>query len=185
MKEKKWERFYGNSVFGKKLGIVGLGNIGKEVAKTAKNLGMNVFAFDANYDENFLRIYGIEKKDFETLLKTSNFLSLHLPFTEQTKNLIGDRELDLMMPTVYLINTSRGEIVDEKALLDALENNKIAGAALDVFSKEPPFENEVLKKLISHPKVIATPHIASFTPEAHYEAALKVFENITKNIVQN
>ena len=176
IKKGSWERLMGSELRGKTVGVVGFGNIGKEVAKICLGIGMRVVAFDpyAKIDG----VDGVEKSDLETLLATSDFITLHVPLLEGTVRLVDYRALKRMKSTAFLINTARGEVMDEKALLEALENKKIAGAALDVFSEEPPFKNQMLAKLAVFPNVIATPHIASFTPEAQYEVAKAVWQNI-------
>lgn len=179
MKQGRWERIQGSSMIASKtLGIIGLGNIGKEVAKIARNLGMRVAANDIVYDEEFLRAYDIQKMDFEMLLQSCDVVSLHVPLTQETKNFIDRDALSIIKKGVYLINTARGEIVDELTLYDALEEGTIAGAAFDVHAKEPPFADLNLRKLICHPHVIATPHTAAFTPETHYAVASVVLKNV-------
>lgn len=179
MKNGIWNRNMGQGVLNKNLGIIGLGNVGREVAKMAYGVGMRVSAYDIRYDEEFLRIYPfIKKADFKTILESSDIITLHVPLTPETHNMIGRREFSLMKPGSFLINTSRGAAVDETALLGSLESGHIAGAALDVFSLEPPFESDSLRKLISHPRVIAAPHVASFTPEAQYAVAVRIVKNI-------
>ncbi|MBI3046064.1 MAG: 3-phosphoglycerate dehydrogenase [Candidatus Harrisonbacteria bacterium] len=181
MREGKWKRTSATQVSGKTLGIVGLGNIGKEVAKMARNLGMRVLANDIVYDEDFLKSIGVEKSELETLLQKSDFITFHVPLTDLTKQIVNEKLLSLLKPGAYVINTSRGEVTDEKALLAAVESGWVAGVALDVFSEEPPFNNEILKRLISHPKVIAMPHIATFTPETQYAVAKKICEELVNH----
>lgn len=179
MAEGKWERPLGLDIRGARLGIVGLGNVGKEVAKLALGLGMEVGAADSVYDEEFLRLYTkIQKKELRELVSACDFLTLHIPLTPETRHLINAETLALMKPGSFLINTSRGEVVDESALLKAIEEGRIRGAALDVFPEEPPFQNEILQKLISHPRVIVSPHVASFTPNTRYAVGLRVLKNI-------
>ncbi|MHA2431659.1 MAG: D-2-hydroxyacid dehydrogenase [Candidatus Thorarchaeota archaeon] len=164
MKGEKWEKkkLSGTELWQKTLGIVGFGRIGCEVARRALALEMNVLAYDViDIDEICIEM-GAERTDFETLLKRSDYVSLHVPLIPQTKGLIGERELDLMKESAFLINTARGGVVDEGALLKALDENKIAGAALDVFEKEPPVD----WGLVKHPKIVATPHVSSSTAEA-------------------
>jgi len=178
MREGKWKRAMATQVSGKTLGIVGLGNIGKEVAKMARHLGMRVFVNDVVYDEEFLKGIGAEKSELEILLQKSDIVTFHVPLTDITNQMVNEKSLSLLKPGAFLINTSRGEVIDEEALLAAVESGKVAGIALDVFSEEPPFNNEVLKRLISHPKVIAMPHIATFTPETQYVVAKKICEEL-------
>lgn len=178
MKNKKWERRYGSGLFGKKLGIVGLGNIGREVAKLALVFGMRVLAYDVFYDEKFLSSYPVQKTDYETLLKESDFITIHVPSSAETKSLLDERAFSLMKEGVNIINTARGDVIDTKTLLSALDGGKVAGAALDVFSKEPPHGDSDLGLLVNHPKVIATPHIAALCPETHRAVAARVFKNV-------
>lgn len=165
VKSGGWGRVIGVELTGKKLGLVGGGQIGKEVAKRAVGLGMTVSIYDPYFkDTAFLGQYGIQLiNSLETLLIESDFVSLHLPATEQTKGMINSETLKLMKPTAYLINTSRGELVDEAALYEALSNEKLAGAAQDVFSSEPPAKGN---ELVSLDNFILTPHIGAFTHEA-------------------
>lgn len=164
MKNEKWEKkkLSGTELWQKTLGVIGFGRIGYEVAKRAIALDMEVLAHDVIDIDQVCDDVGAERTDFETLLKRSDYVSLHVPLVPQTKGLIGERELDLMKESAFLINTARGGVVDEGALLKALDENKIAGAALDVFEKEPPVEWELVK----HPKIVATPHLSSSTSEA-------------------
>ena len=176
MKGGVWERVNGRTIFGKTIGIVGLGSIGKEVAIISKGLGMKILANDIVYDEEFNKKYGVEKASLDELLQKSDFITLHVPLTEQTANMIGKDSFTKMKKGALFVNAARGEAVDEPALLEALESGQVAGAALDVYSKEPPFSDSVLAKLILHPNVISTPHVGAFTPEIRYMIAKKICE---------
>jgi len=178
MRAKEWKRQDGANIAGKTLGIIGLGSIGKEVAKVARGVGMNVIAYDIAYDDAFLKEWNVTKADLNTVLASSDFLTLHASFTPELKHLIGRIELARMKRGAFLINLARGEIVDEGALLEALESGALAGAGLDVFSEEPPFKNDMLTRLIQHPNVIATPHVGAFTPETRYAIAEYVCDQI-------
>lgn len=179
MKSQKWDRLRGQGLQGKTLGIIGLGHVGKEVAKMALGVGLKVLANDIKYDQNWLRDYPVIKTvGLEELLISSDIISLHVPLDTSTKNMIGEKALSLMKLTAYLINTARGGVIDEEALLNVLKANKIAGVALDVFSEEPPFTNVVLSQLIAHPRTIVSPHAASLTPEAQYAVAKRLIHNI-------
>lgn len=178
MKSGVWARVNGSVISEKCLGIIGLGNIGKEVAKIARGIGMRVIANDLVYDESFLKQYGVEKANRETVFQESDFLTLHVPFTELTRGMIDMRAFSKMKPGVFIINTSRGTVVDDGALLESLESGHVAGAALDVFSEEPPFGNNTLARIIAHPNVLATPHIGAFTPETRYAIAQKICEEM-------
>lgn len=165
----------GMELRGKKLGIIGLGKIGLEVAKKAQCFGMQVIYYSRSRKENAEKNFGFKYVDLETLLKEADVVSIHVPLTEETKLMIGERELKLMKNTAYLINTSRGKVIDEKALIRALEENWIAGAALDVFWNEPLSKNSPLTKLKN---VILTPHIGSATVETREKMAEMIAENL-------
>jgi D-3-phosphoglycerate dehydrogenase len=165
----------GAELSGKYLGIVGLGNIGKRLARHARALNMNIIGYDViPIPDDFTREVGLVKTDLETLLSSSDYVSFHVPFTNETHHLVNSQRLGKMKKTAYIINTSRGEIIDEDALYDALKGGKIAGAALDVFEKEPATGN----KLASLPNVICTPHIGAQTKEAQNLAANVIGEKI-------
>lgn len=165
----------GTELSGKYLGIVGLGNIGKKLAKHARALNMNIIGYDVvPIHDDFAREVGLVKTDLDTLLSSSDYVSFHVPFTNETHHLVNSQRLGKMKKTVYIINTSRGEIIDEDALYDALKGGQIAGAALDVFEKEPATGN----KLASLPNVICTPHIGAQTKEAQSLAANVIGEKI-------
>jgi D-3-phosphoglycerate dehydrogenase len=164
MKDERWEKkkLRGTELWQKTLGIIGFGRIGCEVAKRAGALDMEVLACDVVDIDAACVEYGAERTETEDLLKRADYVTLHVPLVPATKGLIGERELEIMKESAFLINTARGGVIDERALLKALDENKIAGAALDVFEKEPPVE----WKLVKHLKVIATPHVSSSTSEA-------------------
>ena len=165
----------GTELSGKYLGIVGLGNIGKKLAKHAKALNMNIIGYDViPIPDDFAREVGLIKTDLETLLSSADYISLHVPLTNDTHHLVNMQRLAKMKKTTYLINTSRGEIIDEEALYNALKEGKIAGAALDVFEKEPATGN----KLATLSNVICTPHIGAQTKEAQTLAANVIAEKI-------
>jgi D-3-phosphoglycerate dehydrogenase len=173
----KWlkKELMGTELSGKYLGIVGLGNIGKRLAKHARALNMNIIGYDViPIPDDFVREVGLIKTDLETLISSADFVSFHVPLTNDTHHLVNSQRLDRMKKTAYLINTSRGEIIDEDALYAALKEGKIAGAALDVFEKEPATGN----KLATLPNVICTPHIGAQTKEAQTLAANVIAEKI-------
>lgn len=180
-KEGKWERKLTHELRNKTLGIIGLGNIGKWVSKLASAFQMVIVAYAHHTrDINFTKKIGIEYVGIEYLIKNSDFISLHIPYCEETKNFIGKDELKLMKKNAYLLNMSRGGIVDEKALYIALKEKWIAGAALDVFVCEKPGH----KKIYELDNVISTPHIASVTYEATTEQGLRAVQNII-DILEN
>lgn len=165
----------GSELSGKYLGIVGLGNIGKRLAKLARGLNMNIIGFDVMpIADDFARDVGLIKADIDTLLSSADYISFHVPLTETTHHLVNSKRISTMKKTAYIINTSRGEIIDEDALYGALKEGKIAGAALDVFEKEPAVGN----KLATLPNVVCTPHIGAQTKEAQTLAANVIGEKI-------
>ena len=165
----------GSELSGKYLGIVGLGNIGKRLAKLARGLNMNIIGFDVMpIADDFARDVGLIKADIDTLLSSADYISFHVPLTETTHHLVNSKRISTMKKTAYIINTSRGEIIDEDALYHALKEGKIAGAALDVFEKEPAVGN----KLATLPNVVCTPHIGAQTKEAQTLAANVIGEKI-------
>ncbi|MGQ9759354.1 MAG: D-2-hydroxyacid dehydrogenase [Candidatus Methanomethylicaceae archaeon] len=180
IKKGLWEKkhLYGNELFGKTLGIVGFGRIGRAVAERAKGFGMHIIVYDLLLDENLLQKIGASRAlSLEHLLRASDIVTLHVPLLPETKHMINAKTLSLMRPASYLINTSRGEVVNTKDLLEALKSGRLAGAALDVYENEPPKEPWE-KELISLPNVIATPHIGAQTREAQVVGAIALAENI-------
>ncbi|HEX5547800.1 MAG TPA: phosphoglycerate dehydrogenase [Ktedonobacterales bacterium] len=182
LREGRWERshFVGTEVRGKTLGIVGLGKVGAEVARRAGEggLGMRLLASDPYASPETARKLNAELIPLEELLAQADFVTIHTALTGGTRGLIGSDELALMKPTARIINCARGGIVDEEALLVALESGALAGAALDVYSKEPPGENATLHALIKHPHVVATPHLGASTEEAQISVAVDVVEQV-------
>jgi phosphoglycerate dehydrogenase-like enzyme len=176
LKEGKWEKkkFIGTGLAGKTLGIVGFGRIGREVAIRAQAFGMKILVNQRRPTPELNLVAGVEAVDLEDLLRQSDFVSLHVPLKPETQSMIGTRQLGLMKPTAYLINTARGDVIDEAALLEALNEDQIAGAALDVFAEEPAGNSA----LVQHERVIATPHIAASTEDAQQAAAVSVAEQI-------
>ncbi|NSW91526.1 MAG: phosphoglycerate dehydrogenase [Firmicutes bacterium] len=162
VRERKWPKVFGQSVWGKILGIIGLGFIGKSVAQRAKGFNMKVLAFDKFWDEEYASANNIIRTDVDEILKESDFVTLHVPLMEETRNLIGEKQFSIMKPTAYLINAARGGVVDEAAMYKALTEGKIAGAGIDVFSTEPPTDSP----LLGLQNVILTPHMGGFTDGA-------------------
>ncbi|RDE11803.1 MAG: hypothetical protein C4K48_10960 [Candidatus Thorarchaeota archaeon] len=163
MKAGRWDKkkLSGTELWQKTIGIVGLGRIGMEVGKRAKAFGMNVLAYDVIDIGKACKEIGAKKADLNTILEKADYITLHVPMLPQTKGMIAEKELKKMKKTAFLINTARGGVVDEKALLDALNAGLIAGAGLDVFENEPPTDWQLVK----HPKVVAAPHLSSSTEE--------------------
>jgi len=173
----KWlkKELMGTELKGKYLGIVGLGNIGKRLGRLAKGLNMNLIGYDViPIDETFSKEVGLMKADLGTLLSSSDYVSLHVPLLDSTYHLINTEKLATMKKTAKIINTSRGGVIDEEALYDALKKGTLGGAALDVFETEPAIGN----KLATLPNVICTPHIGAQTKEAQSLAANIIAEKI-------
>jgi len=157
----------------KVLGIIGLGRIGQAVMRRSRGFKMRVIAYDPPIKGIIKKIKGVEYRELDDLLRESDFLTLHCPLTKETHHLIGKRELDLMKPTAILINTSRGPVVDEKALVSALKKGKIAGVGLDVFEKEP----RLYPGLAKLENVVLLPHIGSATMDTRGQMAVVAVKN--------
>ena len=181
LKAGKWEKkkFMGVELYNKTLGILGIGNIGSQVAKRMQAFAMNVIAFDPFLSEDKAKIMGIEKVDLKELFKRSDFITIHTPLTPETKYLINKKTIKIMKPGVRIINCARGGIINEKDLYDAIVEGKVAGAALDVFEKEPPGNNP----LLTLDNVIATPHLGASTKEAQENVAVAVAEQIVDYLI--
>lgn len=162
LQKKQWGKMVGIELEGKILGVIGTGRIGKRVAKKAMALGMRVLGYDIAPDQKLLGYSQFQYVGLEQLLRESDFVTLHLPLNEETRELIDHKKLALMKKTAFLVNTARGGIVDGRALYEALKEGRIAGAALDAFPQEPPFDDPILEL----PNVITTPHIGADTKEA-------------------
>ncbi len=172
LKGEKWEKkaFEGDEIGGKTLGLIGVGNIGKEVARRAKALGMKVLA----YDPYVKALDGVQLVQLDELLPAADYISLHLPKTKESAGMIGPGQFAKMKNGVRIINCARGGIIDEQALHDALVSGKVAGAALDVYAEEPPTD----WKLIKLPNVIGSPHIGAATKEAQGRVGAEVAEKL-------
>ncbi|RKY66737.1 MAG: phosphoglycerate dehydrogenase [Candidatus Latescibacterota bacterium] len=172
VKRGEWDRkrYVGVEVMGKTLGIIGVGRVGREVAIRARAFGMRVLGYDPYITPDVASKAGVELVELERLLGESDYISVHTPRTESTYRMISRRELEACKPGVRIINCARGGIVDEEALLEALESGKVAGAALDVYEEEPPRN----RALVEHPKVICTPHLGASTVEAQVNVALQI-----------
>ena len=157
-----WQATIGTDLFGKTIGIIGLGKLGSRVAKAAQAFGMKVIAWSQNLTPEKARELGAEYASKDDLLKQSDFVTIHLQLSARTRGLIGEKEIGLMKPTAFLINTSRGPIVDEAALVAALKGGKIAGAGLDVYDVEPLPRDHALRKLSN---VVLTPHLGYVTAD--------------------
>ena len=176
VKEKKWDRksYVGTEVYKKTLGVVGLGKIGSHVATVAKSMGMKLLAYDPFISKERADQLGCTLVDLDLLFAESDFITLHIPKTTETANLINAESIAKMKPTTRIINCSRGGIIDEDALVVAIENGQLAGAALDVFSEEPLGES----KLREITNVILTPHLGASTAEAQVNVSIDVAEQI-------
>ena len=171
-----WDKpsYEGVQVRGKVLGLVGLGRIGTAVARRALGLEMKVVGYDPFVTPERAAQMGVQWVSWEELLRNADFVSLHLPESEQTHSLISSRELAMIKPSAYLINCARGSLVDEQALLQALQEGRLAGAALDVFAQEPPLDSP----LLHCDNVILTPHVAGSTAEAQRDTAVEVAQQV-------
>lgn len=162
----------GLELAGKTFGIIGMGAIGTRTAQLAKAFGCRVLGFNRSLKQ----VEGVRMVELDELLRESDIVSLHVPLTEQTRGMIGEREIGLMKPSAILINTARGPVVDSAALAAALKEGRLAGAAVDVYETEPPIPQD--HPLLTAPNVAATPHVAFATKEALYQRAVIVFDNV-------
>lgn len=176
MKNGVWlkKELVGVELYGKTLGIVGFGRIGSQVAQRAKAFGMRVIAYDPLISDEEIVKRGAEPVALNDLYARTDFLTLHIPLTDETKNMLNAEAFAKMRKGVRIICAARGGVIDEDALLAALESGQVAGAALDVFTQEPPGKSA----LVSHPQVIATPHIGAQTKEAGARAAVDIAEEV-------
>jgi D-3-phosphoglycerate dehydrogenase len=175
-KSGKWEKnaLMGKELKGKVLGVVGLGRIGRRIAEIAKTLGMTVFFYDIiEIPPEVLSALEARVVSLDELFTTSDYITLHVPMTPETAHMVGAARLAQMKKNAYLVNTSRGGVIDEEALASALRENRIAGAALDVFEKEPPSG-----AILSAPNIILTPHIGGQTEEAQANAIIIIGEKV-------
>jgi D-3-phosphoglycerate dehydrogenase len=181
IKQGKWEKkkFMGVELFNKTLGVVGIGNIGSQVAKRSQAFAMNVIAYDPFLSEEKAKAMGVEKVNLEELFRRSDFITIHTPITAETRNMINKETINKMKDGVRIINCARGGIINEKDLYDALVEGKVAGAALDVFEKEPPENNP----LLTLDNVISTPHLGAATKEAQENVAIAIAEQIADYLV--
>jgi len=164
----------GIELSGKTLGVVGMGRIGSAVARMASALGMRPIGFDPVLSVESIRQAGAEPCSLDDVLAQSDFITLHVPLTDATRHLVDADALRKVKPTVRLISTARGGVIDEEALLQALEEGRVAGAALDVFRVEPPGDHPLLQ----HRRVVATPHIAAQTSEAQRRASIDIAHEV-------
>ena len=173
LKQKKWKKEIGNLILNKKVGIFGLGRIGKATAKLFQNLGASIQGYDLYPDHEYLKNNDINLVSIEELFESSDIISVHVPGSKNNEPVINMGELNLMKETAYLINVSRGGVVEERALYRLLENKKIAGAALDVFLEEP-YDGDFLKLN----NVILTPHLGSYALEGKLKMEIDAVNNL-------
>ncbi len=183
LKAGRWDksRLVGVELHQKVLGIIGLGRVGTEVAQKAQAFGMRVIASDPLVSPKRAQQVGVTLHSKEEVLQRADFVTLHATLTDgqsETRRLLGARELSLLKPGAYLVNCVRGNLIDEQALLSALTEGRLAGVALDVFSQEPIGDDMVLRQLLAHERVIATPHLGASTVEAQVRVATEVARNI-------
>ena len=173
-----WGKSTSLDVYGKTLGLVGLGAIGKGVAARARGFDMHVLAYDPFWDEAYAAEAGIQRASLDELYQKADFISIHVPLNEETRGLIGARELEMMKPTAILINTARGGVVDEDALLEALQSGKIYGAGLDVFEEEPPSNTQ----WFARSNVVIGSHCAASTVGATEQMSRMAAENLVRDL---
>jgi D-3-phosphoglycerate dehydrogenase len=176
MKSGQWTKkeLKGVELNGKVLGVIGMGNIGSAVAERAAALGMQVIGYDPLLDAREIQARGAEPVGLDDVYARSDFITLHVPLNPETRGMIGGQQFGRMRRGVYILCTARGGVIDETALLGALETGQVAGAALDVYAKEPPG----LTALVAHPNVVATPHIGAQTEEAQERASQSIAEEV-------
>ncbi|MEM8770497.1 MAG: phosphoglycerate dehydrogenase [Pseudomonadota bacterium] len=178
----KWEKsaFMGAEVFGKTLGLIGCGNIGSIVADRAVGLKMRVVAYDPFLTDERAVELGVEKVELDDLLARADIITLHTPLTDQTRNILSKENIEKLKPSAYLVNCARGGLIDEAALKEALDEDRLAGAALDVYETEPATEHP----LFGHPKVVATPHLGASTREAQENVAIQIAEQMSDYLMR-
>ena len=179
LKALTWDRsIYGSELFRKTIGVVGLGKVGSRVAARLRAFDVTLLVFDPYIPESRAADFGATLTDFDTLLRTADIITFHVPLTAETENMAAARELALTKPGVRIVNCARGGIVNEADLLAALESGHVAGAAIDVWTEEPPRSGTV-RRLIQHPRVVATPHLGANSSEAQVNVAVDVARQLT------
>ncbi|MFA5361422.1 MAG: hydroxyacid dehydrogenase, partial [archaeon] len=176
MKEGKWDRksFEGTELKLKTLGLIGFGNVGKKVARVAQSLEMNVIVYDPFLSEEKFRELKVKKAELEEIYTNSDYITVHVPLTEKTKDMINEEQFNKMKNGVRILNVARGGVINEGALLNAIKLGKVAAAGLDVYTEEPPLN----KELIMHERVTCTPHLGASTIEAQENVGIEVAEQI-------
>ncbi len=178
----KWERekYVGVELLGKTVGVIGLGKVGREVARRCVALGMKAIGYDPILSRDIAMKLGIELLPLDEVYRRSDFLTVHVPLTSETRGMVGEREIDLCKAGVRIINCARGGIIDEDALLKGLESGHVAGAALDVFSQEPPSQ----LKLLRHEKVVVTPHLGASTEDALEKISVQIAQQVADALLE-
>jgi D-3-phosphoglycerate dehydrogenase / 2-oxoglutarate reductase len=184
MRAGEWDRksFNGVELYGKTLGLVGAGRIGGEVAVRARAFGMRVIVFDPFLNPDRATALGVETAGLDEILERADVLSVHVPLTDETLGLIGEAQLAKLKPSAFVLNVARGGVVDEDALLKALQNKRLAGAALDVYSMEPLPADHPFRSL---PNVVLTPHLGASTAEAQQNVAIEIAEAVRAALLDN
>jgi D-3-phosphoglycerate dehydrogenase len=184
MRAGEWDRksFNGVELYGKTLGLVGAGRIGGEVAIRARAFGMRVMVFDPFLNPDRAKALGVETAELNEILERADVLSVHVPLTDETHGLIGEAQLAKLKPSAFVLNVARGGVVDEDALLKALQNKRLAGAALDVYSSEPLPADHPFRTL---PNVVLTPHLGASTAEAQQNVAIEIAEAVRAALLDN
>lgn len=174
-----WRKIMAMEVYGKNLGIIGTGQIGKRVAKRAKGFDMSILAFDLNPNRQFAEQYKVQYVDLDTIYKEADIITLHVPLSNKTRHMISKREFSMMKNNAIVLNTARGGLIDEEALYDALKNNRIYGAGIDVFEQEPPAN----RKLFELDNIIISSHCAASTYEAVDKMGAMAVENLIRDLL--
>ena len=183
LRQWKKETFLGEVISGKTIGVIGFGNIGSKVGKLAAAMNMRVLANDPNKNDNYISDFGAEKVEMNSLLEQSDIVTLHIPLNEGTFHIISEKEIEKMKASSFLLNLSRGGVVDDKAVCKALKANRLAGAALDVIEGEVPVGKEIPdNELLKCSNIIITPHLGAWTHQAQKEAAVLMAENVEKTL---
>jgi len=177
VKQNQWKPEIGNLLSEKTIGIIGLGRIGKKLVQMLKGFNVKIIAYDIKPDGEFIQNNNIETTTLNTLLQKSDIITLHLPITEETKNILGEKQLQMIKPHAIIINTARGGLIDENTLYNMLKNKKIAGAAMDAFEQEP-----YTGKLKELDNVILTPHIGTFTVETRKNMEIEAANNLINGL---
>jgi len=173
-KNGEWEKIIGKSVWEKTLGIIGLGKIGRQIVRRAQGFKMNILVYDIVKDEKFAQNYDIKYVNLKEILHKSDYITIHIPLNDATRHMIDHKELELVKEDAFLINTSRGGIINEEALYNALKDKKLRGAALDVYVNEPPGKS----LLMELDNIIMTPHIGAYTEEAIENMGIQAAQNL-------